>query len=293
MPRSMTGFGVADGPVAGGRLQIEIRTVNHRHFNAQVRTPPALQGLEGVVRDRLRAHIERGHVNVGVRWIEEPPQQQGVIRVDLNRARAVLEALEELRDELNVPGTVDLAFLARQPEVLRLDGSTDTPVVDEDEVLAVLDQAITGLLEMRTQEGHAIGQDLAHRLELLSGALDTVRARAPERLPKERDRLREAVRELLDGKEPDSDRLAQEVVLTAARLDISEEIVRLESHLRTAGEMLEGTEPAGRRLGFLGQEMLREINTIGSKANDADIAHAVIGMKEELERFREQLENLE
>jgi uncharacterized protein (TIGR00255 family) len=289
----MTGFGVADGPVAGGRLQIEIRTVNHRHFNAQVRTPSTLQGLEGVVRDRLRAQIERGHVSVGMRWLEEPPEAQATIRVDLDRARAVLDALEELRDELNVPGTVDLAFLARQPDVLKFDGTGDVPVPEEPDVLAVLDQAIGGLIAMRMREGHAISQDLAHRLQLLGDGLTTVRARAPERLPKERDRLTEAVRELLGGKEPDSDRVAQEIVLAAARLDISEEIVRLDAHLAAAREMLAGGEPAGRRLGFLAQEMLREINTIGAKANDADIAQAVIGMKEELERFREQLENLE
>jgi uncharacterized protein (TIGR00255 family) len=289
----MTGYGVGDGPVAGGRLQIEIRTVNHRHFNAQVRAPLALQGLEGAVRDRLRSRIERGHINVGMRWIEEPPQSHGVIRVDMDRARALLEAVEEMRGELNLAGTVDLAFLARQPGVLRDEGPEDAPGIDEGEVFAVLDGAIAGLLAMRAQEGAALARDLTHRLDRLSEALEVIRARAPERLIQERDRLRLAVRELMEGKEPDPDRLAQEIALMAARLDIAEEIVRLETHIRTAREILGGTDPGGRRLGFLGQEMLREINTIGSKANDAAIGQAVIGMKEELERFREQLENVE
>jgi uncharacterized protein (TIGR00255 family) len=289
----MTGYGVGDGPVAGGRLQIEIRTVNHRHFNAQVRAPLALQGLEGAVRDRLRSRIERGHINVGMRWIEEPPQSHGVIHVDMDRARALLEAVEEMRGALNLAGTVDLGFLARQPGVLRDEGAEDAPGIDEGEVFAVLDGAIEQLQAMRAQEGTALARDLTHRLDCLSEALEVIRARAPERLTQERDRLRVAVRELMDGKEPDPDRLAQEIALTAARLDIAEEIVRLETHIRAAREILGGTVPGGRRLGFLGQEMLREINTIGSKANDAAIGQAVIGMKEELERFREQLENVE
>jgi len=295
VPQSMTGYGVGDGPVAGGRLQIEIRTVNHRHFNAQVRAPLALQGLEGAVRDRLRSRIERGHINVGMRWIEEPPQSHGVIRVDMDRARALLKAVEEMRGELNLAGTVDLGFLARQPDVLRYEGAEDedVPGIDAAEVFAVLDGAIAGLLAMRAQEGEALARDLTHRLDRLSEALEVIRDRAPERVTQERDRLRLAVRELMDGKEPDPDRLAQEIALMAARLDIAEEIVRLETHIRTAREILEGKDPGGRRLGFLGQEMLREINTIGSKANDAAIGQAVIGMKEELERFREQLENVE
>ena len=198
-----------------------------------------------------------------------------------------------MRGELNLAGTVDLGFLARQPGVLRDEGAEDAPGIDEGEVFAVLDGAIEQLQAMRAQEGAALARDLTHRLGCLSEALEVIRARAPERLTQERDRLRVAVRELMDGKEPDPDRLAQEIALTAARLDIAEEIVRLETHIRAAREILVGTVPGGRRLGFLGQEMLREINTIGSKANDAAIGQAVIGMKEELERFREQLENVE
>lgn len=293
MPRSMTGFGAADGPVAGGRLQVEIRTVNHRHFNPQMRLPSALQGLEGTVRERLRARIRRGHASVAMRWLEEPPEQVGTVQVDLDRARAVLAALEELRDELSVPGTVDVSFLARQPDVLRYSGGEPAPRINESEVLAVVDRALAGLVAMREHEGEVIAGDLRHRLDLLDSALDQVRARAPERLPRERDRLRALVRELLDGGKVDADRLSQEIVLTAARLDIAEEVVRLQAHLDAARKMVDGDEPSGRRLGFLAQEMLREINTMGAKANDAAIAQHVIGMKEELERFREQLENLE
>lgn len=293
MPRSMTGFGVADGPAGGGRLQVEVRTVNHRHFNAQLRMPGALQGFEAVVRERLRARIERGHVSLSVRWIEDPAISQGAVRVDVPRARAILAAVEELRNALHLSESVDAAFLARQPDVLRFEGADEVPPLAESELLVIVDRAVDGVLAMRAQEGAAIGNDLHTRLDHLAAGAARVRAHAPARVVAERDRLRTAVQELLDGRQADPDRLAQEIAYLAERLDITEELVRLETHLAAALELLAGDAPGGRRLGFLAQEMLREINTIGSKANDALVAQEVIGMKEELERFREQLENLE
>ena len=294
MPRSMTGFGIADGPVGDGRLQIEIRTVNHRHLNVQLRLPSTLQGMEADLRDRLRGRIERGHVAVSARWVEEPPAARGSVQVDVERARAIMSAVAQLRDALAVPGTVDVAFLARQPEVLRFEGGSDQPQeIDPVAVLAVADAAIDGVLTMRDQEGAALGRELILRLDLLTGALERIRARAPQRVTAERARLQRAVAELLEGRIADPDRLAQEIALLADRLDITEEIVRLDTHFQAAREILNADAPGGRRLGFLAQEFLREINTIGSKANDAAITQEVVAMKEELERFREQLENLE
>lgn len=293
MPQSMTGFGVADGPAGGGRIQVEVRTVNHRHFNAQLRLPGALQSLEAPVRERLRTRLERGHVSVSVRWIEDPAAPPDTVRVDVDRARAILAAVEELRNALHLADTVDVSFLARQPEVLRFDAAADEVGVDEADVLTIVDRAVDGVLAMRAQEGAALGTDLEARLGQIAQGTGRVRARAPERVVAERDRLQLAVQELMDGRQPDPDRLAQEIAYLAERLDVTEEIVRLETHLAAARELLAGNSPAGRRLGFLAQEMLREINTIGSKANDAVIAQEVVGMKEELERFREQLENLE
>jgi uncharacterized protein (TIGR00255 family) len=288
----MTGFGVADGPVAGGRLQVEIRTVNHRHFNVQLRLPVALQPLEETLRQHLRTRLERGHVSLSGRWLEDPPRPDAVT-VDVERARAVMAALEQLRAALDLPGAIDLQFVGRQPAVLRFDPVGEEPQVDADAVLAVVDEALAGVLAMREREGAVLARDLALRLDLIRQGLDRVRARAPARLAAEHERLRAAVQELLGGREPDPQRLAQEIALLADRLDVTEETVRLGAHLEAAVSAL-GTEPApGRRLGFLGQEILREINTIGSKANDAAIAQMVIDMKQELERLREQLENLE
>jgi uncharacterized protein (TIGR00255 family) len=293
MPRSMTGFGTAEGPAGGGRLQVDIRTVNHRHFNVQMRVPPALQGLEAAIREGLRARIERGHVSVSARWLESPTATGTTVQVDIERARAVLAAVEHLRDVLHLAENVDVAFLARQPDVLRFEVPDEAPAVDEAAVMAIVDQAASGVLAMREREGAALATELASRLSLIADALSRIRARAPERLVAERDRLRGAVRDLLDGREPDPDRVAQEIAYLAERLDVTEEVVRLATHVAAARELLAGTAAVGRRLGFLAQEMLREINTIGSKANDAVIAQDVVGMKEELERLREQLENLE
>jgi uncharacterized protein (TIGR00255 family) len=290
----MTGFGLADGSVAGGRLQVEIRTVNHRHFNAQLRLPSALQGLDGVLRERLRGRIERGHVALTARWLETPSTIPSDIQVDIDRARAIMAAVERLRSALALPGDVDTAFLARQPDVLRFEGGAEEPPeVDPAEVWAVVDMALDGVVAMREQEGLALARELTLRLDLLGAALGRIRERAPARVVAERDRLRQAVTELMDGRQPDADRLAQEIALLADRLDITEETVRLAAHIAAAREILAADAPGGRRLGFLAQEFLREINTIGSKANDAGITGEVVGMKEELERFREQLENIE
>jgi len=292
VPRSMTGFGVADGDLAGGRIQVEIRTVNHRHLNVQLRLPPTLQALEEPLRNLLRTRLDRGAVTVQARWIEEPPRPTAV-RVDIDRARDVVRALAELREVLDLPGEIDLAFVARQPEVLVTSVAETEAITDADPFLAVVSGALDAVQAMREREGEALARDLHERLATIATELEAVRARAPERVTAERDRLRAAVETLLDGKSMDEQRLAQEIALLADRLDVNEEMVRLRTHLDAAEAALGKLEPIGRTLGFLAQEMLREINTIGSKANDAEIAQRVIVMKGALEKFREQLENLE
>ncbi|HEX9729857.1 MAG TPA: YicC/YloC family endoribonuclease [Gemmatimonadales bacterium] len=292
MPKSMTGFGVADGPLAGGRIHVEIRTVNHRHFNVQMRLVTALQPAEETLRRTLRERIERGHVSLSARWVEDPERGTDV-GVDVDRARAVLGAVTRLKAEFDLPGDVDVEFVARQPDVLLYQTDRADTSVPLDGFLAVVQQALDGVSAMRTREGVVLGAELLMRLDAIATLLDAVRARAPHRVSAERDRLRSAVRTLLDGTELDEQRLAQEIAIMADRLDITEEIVRLDAHIQAARETLSADAAAGRALGFLAQEMLREVNTIGSKANDSEIARAVITMKGELDKMREQLENLE
>lgn len=291
MPRSMTGFGAADGSVSGGRLQIELRSVNHRHFNLQLKVPAELMPLEAEVRERLRTRIARGHVTVTARWTEAPVRA-GALRLNLARARELVDAVRELQRALGLPGDLDVGWIIRQPDVLGAEPAAEL-AVDAGEVLGILERAADAMLAMRDTEGEALVRELRGQLATIEGELGRVEGRAPDRLVAERDRLRKAVATLLDGGRLDESRLAQEIALIAERLDIAEETARLRTHLAAARAALAERSAVGRQLGFLGQEMLREINTIGAKANDLGITQAVIQMKGELEKFREQVENLE
>jgi uncharacterized protein (TIGR00255 family) len=286
----MTGYGSAEGSVLGGRLSIEIRSVNHRYFNPQLKLPFELAGTETQLRERLRRLLERGHVTLSVRWIE-PPATEAAVTVDLARARQVLAAARELKKQLKLKGEVDLAFVARHPDVLALE--RDGAAAEWSEVEPIVERAAQQLVAMRAREGATLATELVGRLDALAEGARAVERRAPERLDAELARLKKAVGELAAGVPVDAQRLAVEVALLADRVDITEELVRLRSHLAACREALAGDGAVGKQLGFLAQEVLREVNTIGSKANDAVIAQTVIAMKGELEKFREQLENLE
>ena len=294
----MTGFGSADGAVADGRVRVEIRTVNHRYFNPQFKLPSELAGVEGQLRDRLRQLLDRGHVAVSVRWLE-PPSSESAIAVDLTRARQVVAAAKELKKQLRLKGEVDLAFVARQPDVITLQGdggsggSAGSAAAVWSDLERIVERAAQEVLAMRAREGRALAAELAQRLGALESGARAVEERAPLRLVAEHERLKKAVAELAAGAQVDQQRLAVEIALMADRVDITEELVRLRTHLAACRETLAGEGAVGRRLGFLAQELLREVNTIGSKANDATITQTVVAMKGELEKLREQLENLE
>ncbi|HEU4699949.1 MAG TPA: YicC/YloC family endoribonuclease [Gemmatimonadales bacterium] len=292
MPLSMTGFGAAEGPVAGGRLRVEIRTVNHRFFNLAPKLPGDLAAMEGELRERLRQFFERGHLSVYVQWLERPTAEERALSIDLDRARAVTERFRELQTALGLEGGVSLELVVRQPDVLTTTAA-ETPVATWAEVEPIVAQAAGECVAMRQREGAALVAELRHRLDLLEASAAVIAARAPERLVRERDRLRVQVGELLDGRQVDEGRLAQELAFLADRLDITEELVRFRAHVAACREALAQDKPVGKQLGFLAQELGREVNTMGSKANDAEITQQVIAMKGELEKFREQLENLE
>jgi len=287
----MTGFGSAEGNVLGGRLSIEIRSVNHRYYNPQLKLPFELGGVEGPLRERLRQLLERGHVTVTARWIEAP-QREGVVAVDLTRARQLVAAAKELKKRLKLKGDVDLAFVARQPEVLT-PHQNGVATAQWSEVEPIAERAVQELLGMRAREGAALATELGGRLGSLETGAGTIEQRAPERLTAELARLKKAVAELAAGVQVDEQRLAVEVALMADRVDITEELVRLRTHLAACRDAIASDGAVGKQLGFLAQELLREVNTIGSKANDAGITQTVIAMKGELEKFREQLDNLE
>jgi len=290
MPRSMTGFGAGEGAVSGGRLRLEVRTVNHRHLNVQVKVPYELAELEAEIRERLRAHLSRGHVTVSGRWLEEPPQAAGV-SVDKARAAAVVTALREAARELGIGGDADIALLSRIPDVVRVTRAETQ--VDREAVLAVLDRAAGTCAAAREREGAALAAELRARTEALEALREKVAERAPARVVAERDRLQKAVQELAGGVAVDPARLAQEIAFLADRLDVTEELVRFSTHLGALRTALDSSADVGREIGFVLQELLREANTMGSKANDAVMTQAVIAMKSELDKLREQCENLE
>lgn len=295
MIRSMTGFGEAERETAAGRLRVEIRTVNHRFFSSNLRLPPAFERYEPGIRDWLRQQLSRGHINYSLRLesaeggVDEP-------RLQLNevRARQYQRILTELKERLELPGQVDVALLSRFSDLIEREDAEKVEI-DEDAVRDVTIDAARAVVAMREVEGHRLREDLDERLEAIEAALERVREKAPGRLIAERDRLRSAIRELTDGVGIDEDRLAREVAMLAERWDISEELVRLSAHIDLFRSLLESdsAEAVGKRLSFVVQEMLRETNTIGSKANDATIEHEVVAIKNEIERLREQADNVE
>jgi uncharacterized protein (TIGR00255 family) len=291
LPYSMTGYGSAEGAAAGGRLRAEIRTVNHRFFNFAPKLPGELLALEGEVRERLRQEFDRGHISLQLRWVEQAARDS-VVSVDLDRAREVASSLWAMQAALGLGGEVTVDMVARQPEVLGT-SSAATVEVSFAEVEPILAKAAEECRAMRHREGAALALELELRLGEMERAVKQIAELAPARLVRERERLGASVAELLNGRSVDDARLSQELAFLADKLDITEELVRFRAHLAAARAALAGDRPVGKQLGFLAQELGREVNTMGSKANDAEIAQLVIAMKGELEKFREQLENLE
>lgn len=295
MIRSMTGFGEAERDTPAGRLRAEVRTVNHRFFSSNLRLPSAFERHEPAIRDWLRQELQRGHINYSLR-LESAEGSVDEPRFQLNEARArqYLRVLGDLKSRLELPGDVDVAMLARYSDLIERE-DIDRVDVPEDAIRGVTVEAARAVVGMREVEGRRLHDDLEARLDAIEAAMERVRGRAPSRLMAERDRLRIAVRELTDGAGIDEDRLTREVALLAERWDISEELVRLRAHIDLFRSLLDAdsAEPVGKRLSFVVQEMLRETNTIGSKANDAAIEHEVVTIKNEIERLREQADNVE
>ena len=296
MIRSMTGYGEAERSTPAGLLLAEVRTVNHRHFHVNFRIPSSLAKWEGEMREWLRASLARGHANCAVKLESHLAQAPRAVRLDEERVAAYLAAFRDMAERFGVPGVPDVATLARFPDVFRRDEPEEAPAeISPDDLRAVIAEAAARNVAMREDEGKRLHADLAGRLDAIDVALDAITELAPARLVAERDRLRTAVQELAGGVGVSEDRLAQEIAHLAERWDVNEELVRFRSHNELFRELLDAdsAEPVGKRLAFLVQEMHREANTIGSKANHAGIAHRVVAIKEEVERLREQVENVE
>jgi uncharacterized protein (TIGR00255 family) len=290
MIKSMTGYGGAEGAVGGAMVSVEIRSVNHRFFNPSVKLPLELGKWEGEVRDALRQRVARGHVTLSAR-IERA--QAGPVQIDEARFATYVEQIRALQARFGLSADLDAGTILRLPDVIAAAQEESTATATE--LVAIVERAAEAMDRMRAAEGARLAAYIEERIAAIESAVERIAARAPDRVIEQRDRLRDAVRELAEGIALDEQRVAQEIAVLADRLDVSEEISRFHSHIAEFRSTLLGASGSGvgKRLGFLLQELLREANTTGSKGNDATMLQDVILVKEELERIREQVENLE
>lgn len=291
MMRSMTGFGVGETPLGSGRISLEARSVNHRFLDVRVRLPREMTEHTLFVEQLARARLSRGRVEICVRY---DGALGPALVLDKRRARDVLRALMELREELGLSEPVPLSVLGSIPDLFVL-GTESDPEAVRAALSTALDGALAHLEAMRRAEGAHLRADLEGRLKVIESLAAEIAARAPDLAERHRRRLRERIAKLLEGSDAriDAERLELEVAIFADHSDISEELTRLASHSAQFASLLRASEPVGRRLEFLLQEMAREVNTIGSKANEADVAFRVVELKAEIERMREQVQNVE
>jgi len=289
----MTGYGRAEGRIRRSVLVVELRSVNHRYTDVLIKVPRRLAFLEDTLKKKVRSSFSRGHIEVTVS-LEGAEEKERGLRLDREAAHRYYRVVDELRRELSLPGEIDLALMVGfWDRIIELQGEERAESVLVRGVERVLGQAMRRLEKMRKTEGAAIQEDLLARLATVDGGVDRIEAREGAVVEGYRKRLAERIAERSGGVPLDALRLTQEVAILADRSDVSEERVRLRTHLSQLRKLLGSKVPVGRTIDFLLQEINREVNTIGSKANDAGIALDVVGLKGELEKIREQIQNIE
>ena len=290
--KSMTGFGEARKAFADWVIQVELSTVNRKQLDIQLNLPKTLAACEADLNRWVRGAIARGRVSGFVR-IEPARQGRSEKQINMSKARAVVKAYRMLAKELNIEPTITLEMLTRHPEIFNAEESLPSPELWRPALEEVVQTALKKLSKMRRAEGRALEQDLRERIGLLEQGTRAIQKRIPQQQAHYRDRLEGVLKKegfnLVEAEE----RIIREIALFVERTDITEELTRLKSHLKQMRAHLRSVEPVGRPLDFLSQELFREINTIGSKASDRVIAHEVVAFKGELERLREQVQNVE
>ncbi len=293
MIKSMTGYGRGEYSNSGYNMKIEIKTVNHRYNDISVRMPRHMSYLEESIKKMIKENISRGKVDVYVNleYVGGAPID---IKVDMELARSYRDSLERINSELELPGEIRINNVLSLSDIIK----TEKKEIDEEllwEVVRVsLEEALEDLMGMKYREGQELQDDMIANLDQVDIILEEIELRSPEVVREYRDKLRIRIDELLDGSiEIDDDKLSHEVAYFADKSNINEEVIRLKSHIGQFREILKEEETVGRKLDFLMQEMNREINTIGSKANDVHISSRVVAVKAEIEKIREQVQNLE
>ncbi len=291
MIRSMTGFGAGRAGRGDEEIDVEIRSVNHKFCEVKVRLPRELSAIELEMARAVKERLARGGVDVSVR--RAPGRVAVAPRVDAALAEAYVRAFREIQARLALPGAVHLADVLGAEGVVRLEERAVDLESARAGAMDALEQALAALTAMRGREGVALARDLEGRLATIEDLVTRIETIAPQSIERYRVRLEQRIEEVSRGLSLDPARLAQEVALFADRIDVSEELTRLRSHVAQTRGLLGGDEPAGRKMEFVVQEMHREANTIGAKSQGADISAAVVALKAEIERMREQVQNVE
>jgi uncharacterized protein (TIGR00255 family) len=288
----MTGYGRAEIDHGGTKFSVELHSVNRKQSDIVINLPRDLTELEPRIRQTINENISRGRTNVVVSF-HNGPNGARRLALDTDLARSYHDAMRSLQKELNAPGEITIGTILQAPGVMRL----PEPVISAEEAWPVIDRALRGalaeLIKMREREGKHLAKDLIHRLKAIRKKLKEIRVLHPDVVKRYRAALLDRIQKAGLLISTDDERLLKEISFFADRADVSEELTRLESHLAQFAHHLRRHEPVGRTLEFITQEIFRELNTLGAKANDAAISQRVVACKAELEKIREQIQNLE
>ncbi len=292
MVRSMTGFGRGQTRGHGYVVSCEMRGVNHRFLDIHIRTSRRYSVLEEKVKEEIKQALTRGRVEISL-TIEKSDDSRRAIKVDKGLALAYYNYLKELAENLNISPEISLIDVFRLPEVFSLEDQEENLETVWQVVREALQEALTSLVDMRTREGVNLSKDILARNQGILRAVELLEARSPAVVEEYQNKLRNRLVELLAGEAVDEQRILQEAALFADRINVTEELVRLKSHIMHLQELINSDESVGRKCDFLVQEMFREINTVSSKANDLEMNRVVVEVKAELEKIREQMQNIE
>jgi len=288
----MTGYGRADTVCDGKNIIVEAKSVNHRFLEILLRTPSSLFPLEMDYKKKIAEKFKRGRIEVFIKF-EGEGTDLSKVSLNMEIARDYYNVLNKLKNEFKIESPVALENLTCFRDIFTPPAETELSALFLEEVKKTFLEALTILASMRQEEGFVLYQDMQMRLGIISGILENIGSRAPQVVTEYQKRLSERVQELIEGYALDESRLAQEVAIMAERTDITEEVVRIQSHIGQFNALLQSNESEGRKIDFLLQEMNREINTIGSKVGDVEITRHVIEVKSELGKLREQAQNIE
>lgn len=291
MIRSMTGFGRATYEVDGRTYTVEIKSVNHKYNDINIRLPRFLNSIEDELRKQIQNSISRGKIDVFINFDNYSDKGYN-IKINRNLAKEYLTELKSLADETGVPFELSVIDVSKLPDILKMEEDGDEELI-AGELKVALSEALKNFVDMRTKEGEKLAEDMKKRVDWIEAKVSEISKFSSTLVEEYIEKLETRVKELMKTDVVDETRLAQEIVIYSDKCSIEEELTRLKSHISQFNDLLKGSSPIGKKFDFLVQEMNREVNTIGSKANCLEITNRVIDIKTEIENIREQIQNIE